>query len=98
MAVGFPKSMKSEQPECARNRHILLIKNYMKIGDKFTLRGEETEIIRIHKGGKTNKPNKQSGIMTTGYKSKPCTYEFSNGLRMKGSTILRECHQPVNKK
>lgn len=59
------------------------------INSRFTLKrnNEEVEIIEKIKGGKSNKTNYQSGIMFTGYKSKPCTYLLSNGQQVTGQTL-----------
>ena len=38
------------------------------------------------KGNKTLTPNKQSGI-TTGFKSNPCLYLLSNGLKVRGDKL-----------
>ena len=57
------------------------------VGQEFTFRGEKVTVIEKIKGGKTNKPEMQSGILFIGYKSNPPTYILSNGMRVRGSTL-----------
>jgi hypothetical protein len=58
-----------------------------KVGYSTKIKGETVSIIEKIKGGKTNNPNYQSGVLFCGFKSNPCTYLLSNGMRVRGSTL-----------
>lgn len=60
-----------------------------KVGDEVIFQGENVSILERIKGSKTNKINMQSGVMPTGYKSKPCTYVLSNGSRVRGDKLKK---------
>jgi hypothetical protein len=54
------------------------------VGDLVLFQNREVRIINKMKGAKTNRPNKQSGIVT-GYQSNPCLYTLSNNLSVRGN-------------
>jgi hypothetical protein len=56
------------------------------IGDSVLFGGQELKITDKIKGNKTNIAVTQGGI-TTGFKSKPCLYELSNGYLVRGDKI-----------
>jgi len=56
--------------------------NKIKVGAKVFYVGKPDNILTVVKkikGGKTSKPNYHSGILLTGYKSKPTKYQLDNG-------------------
>lgn len=56
--------------------------NKIKVGAKVVYQNNTTEILKVVekiKGKKTNKPVYHSGILLTGYISKPCKYKLSDG-------------------
>jgi hypothetical protein len=61
----------------------------MTIGQEVLFNGEQVTILEVIKGSKTNKPNMQSGMVFTGYASKPCTYLLSNGFRVRGDKLTK---------
>lgn len=68
----------------------------IKIGQVYIINGKECKIIKIHKGAKTKKIEYQNGIMPIGFKNKPCSYEFDNGIRLKGSTIKKNKYVSID--
>jgi hypothetical protein len=59
------------------------------VGDKAEFNGNGIVIVEKFKGGKTTKPNMQSGAMFTGFHSKPPTYLLSSGQRVHGNKLKR---------
>lgn len=58
------------------------------VNDVVVYCGEQVTISSKRKGGKTKKDNKQGGIIT-GFKSKPCLYELSNGITVQGNKLKK---------
>lgn len=62
-------------------------------GMTVTFNNKQLIIVDIVKGGKTNQPNLHSGMLFTGFKSKPRVYILSDGSRVRGSTLIKQQNQ-----
>ena len=68
-----------------------------KIGDTVFFNGKDLKIIEIVKGDiDYKKPNKQNGVLFTGYHRKPKKYKLENGVLVLGKTLKAKKNKSSN--
>lgn len=68
-----------------------------KIGDTVFFNGNNLKIIEIIKGDiDYRKPNKQNGVLFTGYHRKPKKYKLENGVLVLGKTLKAKKNNSSN--